>query len=307
MIGARTYVLRSTGDVAVMLNAVNGLATVPPASRDESCDNDVGRLFYLSTHSWGSGAIAVFAYENASVLVEPLGGGEPVITVDLMNGEHTYVHEVGRRSFRVTSTGDIAVWTGDLEGGETIADMGDDFSCNLGRRGQDVVFHSQNHGATIYATVDDTTLIIGEEEHHLDEGEWIDVTAGSLARASADHPIVTFTFGGNTLNDWGGYLRPSPRETPETACPDLDADMPFPSDGDADADADFDMDEERDGDVELDADSTDRDIEDDSDISQTEENGEPRWSCDCRTARISPRTPASFLEILISMTNVVRL
>lgn len=305
MVGAHTYLLRSTGDVSVMLNAVNGVASVPPANRAESCDSDVGRLFYLFTHSWGGGAIAAFAYEDASVLAEPLEGGDPVIEVDLVAGEHVYVTEVGRRAYRVTSTGDISVWTGDLEGGEGIGDMGDDFSCNLGRGGENILFHSQNHGATIFATVDGTTLTMDEEEHLLDRGEWLDVEAGLLTEVSANHPLVTFAFGGNTLNDWGGNLRPAPREGPDEACPDLDADIPA-ADGDADADFDFDEDLEQDSDLDVDVESGDADLTIDSGESDDGEgSGEARWSCDCQVAHPAVSRPGSLRLLSSLLSNVV--
>lgn len=304
LVGARPYLLRSTGDVAVMLSAVNGLASVPPASREGSCDSDVGRLFYLNTHSWGTGAVAVFAYEDGEVTLEPIGGGDPVLAEAVEAGGWLYRHELGRRSYRVTSTGDVAVWAGDLEGGTTISDIGDDFSCNLGRGGQEVLIHSQNHGATVFAAYDETSLLIGEEEHRLDRGQWIDIEAGVVAWVRSDRPVITLTFGGNTLNDWGGFLRPAPRDPPDEACPNLDADLPQPPDGgpDADADADADTDVRLDGDLDLDAELDEAGVTDASVDAGDAGPPSPRRSCDCRAAGRSIRGPTSFLAILARLT-----
>jgi hypothetical protein len=280
VVSSRPYLIRSTGDIAVMVSAVNGLSAVPPAARDESCDNDVGRTFYLTTHSWGGGAVAVFAYEDATVSVVPLEGGDPVLHEVLAAGGWAFARNLGRRSFRATSTGDIAVWTGDLEGGETIADIGDDFSCNLGRRGRDVIVHSQNHGATIFAGHDDTTITIDGDATTLDRAGWVDVEPGTLVHATASRPVVAFTYGGNVLNDWGGVLRPVPADEVEHVCPDLDADLPSPPDAGTDADGDSDIDE---GDLDADRDSgfSDADTGDLDNGDVGPRDTEPRRSCDC--------------------------
>jgi hypothetical protein len=279
IVGATPYLLRSTGDVAVMVSAVNGLASVPPATRQGSCDSDVGREFYLNTHSWGSGGIAIFAYEPAEVTVDPIGGDVPLLEGEIEAGSWLYSNELGRRSYRVTSTGDISVWAGDMEGGSTIADMGDDFSFNLGRSGLDIVFHSQNHGATVFAAYDDTTIHIGEEEQVRQRGEWLDIESGVTARLTADRPVVVMTFGGNDLNDWGGFLRPTPSDPPRE-CQSLDADIPPQPDAGSDADADGDIDVPEDADPDQDHD--DPQATDDSDVDAPIPPGGPRHSCDCR-------------------------
>jgi len=296
LVGDRPYLIRSTGDVAVMVSAVNGVASVPPAGRADSCDNDVGNLFYFATHSWGDGGAAVFAYEDTSVAIRPAGveGGEPVATVELSASEWHFFFDLGRVAYQLESTGDVAVWAGDLEGGETIEYLGDDFSANLGRRGLDVMFHSQTHGAVLFATVDETLVTLDGTDHTLSAGEWIDVEPGVATRAAATAPVVTLAFGGNDLNDWGGFLRPAPYLDPEGTCPDLDADLPG---GDGDADADGDVDGDVDADADADADEPFADA--DGPVADADGPGstEPRRSCDC-TAAAPARSPSRLGTIL---------
>lgn len=284
IVGARPYSVRSTGDVSIMLSAVNGLTAVPPALREAACDGDVGREFYLASHSWGTGAVAVFAYERSHVTIEPTSGGLPVADSDVEPGAWFFVNELYRHSYHVVSTGDVAVWTGDMEGGASIGDIGDDFSVDLGRGGLDVIVHSQNHGATVLAPYDGTTIAIDGEEHTLDGGQWVAIDAGLTVRIGSDQPVVTMTYGGNVLNDWGGFLRPAPPLTPEAdPCPDVDADIPeFP-----DAGPDSDVETPADADV-VDADTADGPVDAGSPGGDADgppaPTTTPRATCDCRAA-----------------------
>lgn len=280
IVGARPYLVRSTGDIAIMLSAVNGLTTVPPAQREASCDNDVGHLFYLATHSWGTGAIAVFAYDDSEITVSPYDGSPPVADLSLDSGSWFFMHELWRKTYRVESTGNVAVWAGDLEGGSMIGDMGDDFSFNVGRNGNEIVVHSQNHGATVFAPYDATVVSFRGEEYVLDAGQRLELEAGLATRVTANQPVVAMTYGGNDLNDWGGFLRPAPPLTPaQEGCPRVDADIPdWPDAGDAGSpDADLDEvlgDSDLDGYVGVEADHMAPDAE--SRLADY-----PRGSCDC--------------------------
>lgn len=297
--GATPYLLRASGDVAVMTSAVNGLASVPPADRALACDNDVGRRFMLATHSWGGGAVAVFAYDDSEVVIEPLGSGEPTATTEVLAGQWLYVDGMMRRTWEVRSTADIAVWAGDLEGGETIADMGDDFSINLGRDGTDLLLHTQNHGATVLAPHDGTVIEIDGEGHELDALQWLELVAGETLRLESTRPVVAMTYGGNSLNDWGGFLRPAPPldPTPES-CPVIDVVVPdWPPETDGDADIDGDADTDGDGEIGGDADSdVDETEEADRDVDPTAPPS-PRPSCDCRSTP-TPAPSPTLIELL---------
>lgn len=284
VVGASPYVVRSTGDISIMLSAVNGLTAVPPAHRESSCDGDVGREFYLATHSWGTGAVAVFAYEPSHVTIEPTSGEPAVAESDVEPGAWYFVNELYRHTYHVISTGDVAVWAGDMEGGAAISDMGDDFSVDLGRGGLDVIVHSQTFGATVLAPYDGTTVALDGVEHSLDSGQWVGIDAGLTARITADQPVVTMTYGGNVLNDWGGFLRPAPPRSPDAErCPEVDADVPeFPDAGpDADVETapDADVADADDADAPRDADAPDGDV----DAAPTPS---PRATCDCHAAGV---------------------
>jgi hypothetical protein len=288
-----------------MVSVVNGLTVVPPASRHASCDSDTGRLFFFLTHSWGGGAAAAFAYEEAEVTLRSLdAAAEVVATASLAPAEWAFFSDLGRRAYRLEATGDVAVWAGDLQGGEAIDFIGDDFSTNLGEAGLDVVFHSQSHGATIFATRDGTTVRFDGTDHPLDTGAWIEVEPERGGRVASDAPVLVITFGGNTLDDWGGFLRPAPRRPPEEACPRLEPVVPDAG-GDADADADAD------GDVEAEPAA---DLEDDADVQtggsvdgDAESIGwdAPRPSCDCMAAPPPPRAgalPRLVLRAVLALT-----
>lgn len=280
IVGARSYVVRSTGDIAISLSVSNGFSTVPPAQREDSCDNDIGRLFYLATHSWGTGALAVFAYEESEIMVSSLHGSTPLAVDEMEPGSWFLLGELLRGTYRVESTGDVAVWSGDVEGGSMIGDMGDDFSVNLGNHGSDIVVHSQNHGATVFAPYDTTVVNVLGEDHLLDTGEWLDVEAGLATRVTSNQPVVAMTYGGNDLNDWGGYLRPAPPlSTSPEGCPSIDADVPEPPDagdvGSPDSDTgDRVVDSGVDSGRRTDADGISTD-------AQPRQADYPRRSCDC--------------------------
>jgi hypothetical protein len=301
VVGARPYVVRSTGDIAIMLSAVNGLATVPPARRELSCDGDVGREFLLATHSWGTGAIAVFAYDRSRITIAPIGSESPIDESEVEAGSWLFVTEVWRRAYRIASTGDVAVWAGDLEGGSAIGDMGDDFSFDLGRGGRDVIVHSQNHGATVLAPYDGTSLTVDGREYQLDSGQWVDLEPRRTSRIVADRPVVAMTFGGNDLNDWGGFLRPAPPLSLSTdPCPDVDADVPDFPDGDVDADVDAPVDADRtdslDAEAALDADEPELAV--DADVHHADR---PRSTCDCRASGMERSGAAAVLDVLVGL------
>jgi hypothetical protein len=241
--GETPYLLRSTGDLVLQLNVPNGDESVPPTGRTASCDQDVGDSFLLATHPWATGSVAVFAYEDADVTLTRLGDLLPTDERTLGAGSFEYFDDLGLENWLVRATGRVGVWTGDTEGGDGISWMGDDVTQNVGDRGRDVLVHTQTHGATVFAATDGTVVDAGRGPVTLDAGGFLDLAAEQLVRVSASAPVLVQTSGGNTMNDWGTFLRPIPRADGPFDCPDrddielappVDAGVPGP-DGGADA------------------------------------------------------------------------
>ena len=229
--GDTPYLLRSTGDVILQLNVGNGDESVPPAGRAASCDQDVGDTFVLATHRWATGSVAVFAYEDADVSLTRVGELLPVVELTMAAGTVEYVDDLGLEDWLVRSTGPVAVWTGDTEGGDGIAWMGDDVTQNVGDRGRDVLVHTQTHGATVFAAVDATVVEWGEGPVPLDRDGFVDLALDQLVRVTASQPVLVQTSGGNDMNDWGTFLRPVPKADAVGDCADrADIEIELPVD-----------------------------------------------------------------------------
>lgn len=297
-VGERPYAVRSTGDIAIMFSAVNGVASVPPSLRALSCDGDIGRSFVAATHSWGTGGLALFAYESSDIEIIAMGTQERVGEAALERGQSFFLNELGRHTYRIQSSGDIAVWAGDMEGGSELGDLGDDFSYNLGAGGVEYFFDTQNHGATVFATVDDTELLINGESHSLDRDQWLNLEPNLMIQLTASAPVAAMSYGGNTLNDWGGYIRPVPRFLDEDGCPDEEIELPSWPDEDAGPDAGPDADLPL---MDADAERLDSDVESqpvDGDLDSPPEDITPRRSCDCST--VGRKSSGRLLLILLN-------
>lgn len=206
------YKLESTGTVALHLVAHNGNMAVPSDNGE-----DVGRKFLFATHDWGGGAIAVFAYEDATFTITDLDTGQ-ALEQDraLANNTHYFRSSVGRKRWKLESTGKVGVWSGDLEGGTGIEWMGDDVAVYQGDRGRTIHLHSQTYGGRAFAIYGETALtvdelnndgeVIGSSAYNLEADGVVSLAPGKKLRLTANKPVVAFSAGGNTLNDWGVAL-----------------------------------------------------------------------------------------------------
>lgn len=220
--GETPYLLRSSGDLVLQVNVPNGDESVPPTGRAASCDQDVGDSFILATHPWATGSVAVFAYEDVDVSLARLGELLPTYEQTVGAGTFAYFDELGLGDWLVRASGRVGAWTGDTEGGEGIAWMGDDVTQNVGDRGRDVLVHTQTHGATVFAATDGTIVEAGAGPVPLEAGGFLDLPADQLVRVTASAPVLVQTSGGNDMNDWGTFLRPVPRADGPFDCPDRD-------------------------------------------------------------------------------------
>jgi len=302
LVARRFYVLEVVdpdGAAMVQINAPNGVESVPPFDRAASCDNDVGGRFFFATHSWGGGAASVFAYADTSATLTRLSDSDVVWTGDpdtLRGGNFAYVSGLGLAEYRLARSAveeTLAVWAGDVEGGEGIDWMGDDQSQNVGSFGRDIWVHGQTHGGAVFAALDDTTLSIDGADVLLQAQEFEDLTSGVLHHILADRPVLAAVGGGNGWNDWGTYLRPVPRIGADCSDVDVLDALEWADDCGADGDTDTDTDTDADADTDTDADA-DADADDGLDLLDASPTPRPpkeggAGGCGCRTIDPSRR------------------
>ena len=167
----------------------------------------MGRQFYCATHGSGEGALAVFAYDNASVTVQDMDTGEVIYAPTIDAGNYWWQTGVGQRRLRIQSTGDIGVWAGGTEGGSDIDHLGDDISFAGGRDDREFYLHGLAGGAVIFAPYDGTLVNIDGLEQTLNADGYLPVAASALHHITASRPVVIQTLGSaNGFNDMGTYL-----------------------------------------------------------------------------------------------------
>ena len=199
----------SSGRIALECNTGNGQAAVPSAN-----GRDMGKDFVFKTHSWGGGAIAVFAYEDADVTCTNTDANSVLFDTHINKGQTYFKQSTGRSPYHLTATGNVAVWAGDCEGGGSIADMGDDITINQGNGGREFYLHSQTQGAKIFCAYDGTIVSVTNvgsgvtTTYNRDRDGFIDVDAGLVLHIVATNPVIVQTLGGNGFNDWGNTLNP---------------------------------------------------------------------------------------------------
>ena len=206
----QAYRLTSTGLVALQSNASNGYDAAPARN-----GADVGTEFLFGTKSWGGGGYAVFAYDDAHVVIHKLDG-TLAYEGDVAAG--TYLHRSGQGAnhWHLESTGRVGVWAGDFEGGTSVAYLGDDLSFHQGVDGVEFWFHTQVVGSTVFTSRDGTELTwtdvaTGTPTVVLRDADgYLDLPAGKFVHLVSNQPVIVESFGGTSLNDYGNLLRPVP-------------------------------------------------------------------------------------------------
>ncbi len=199
----------STARIALECNTGNGEAAIPSSN-----GRDMGTDFVFKTHNWGGGAIAVFAYEDTDVTCTNTSSGSTLFTAHVAKGATYFRQSTGRNPYHLTSTGNVAVWAGDYEGGTGIADMGDDITINQGNGGREFYLHSQTQGAKIFCAYDGTVVSVtnvntgATTTYNRDRDGFIDIGAQQVLHIVATNPVMVQTLGGNGFNDWGNTLNP---------------------------------------------------------------------------------------------------
>ena len=203
----RLYHVVSSGRIAMQTVGNDDLTTVPATN-----GKGVGTEFYCAVHAESTGALAVFAYDDADVTVSDLDTGETLWTQTIATGDAWLQKEVGTRRLRIESTGDVEVWAGDIEEGinagtATISDMGDDISFAGGREGKEFYIHGLRDGLVIFAPYDGTMVNANGLEQNLDADGFLHLAGGAFYHITATQPVVIQTLGlADTNKDMGTYL-----------------------------------------------------------------------------------------------------
>jgi hypothetical protein len=199
------YNLTSTGRVSLMSNTANGYASVPSSN-----GRDIGRYFLFATHDWGGGAIAVFAYEDTQITIVDIDTGTVLENSRALSRGQTYFRlGVGRKRWQLTATGNVAVWAGDVEGGTTIADMGDDTTINQGNGGREFFLNTQRFGAYVFIPYDNTVVSVNGNPQTRNADDYIYLQGNQNVHIVSTKPVVVQTMGGNfglAGDDWGTIL-----------------------------------------------------------------------------------------------------
>jgi hypothetical protein len=199
------YQVESTGNISIMSNSRNANTSVPSQN-----GTDVGTAFLLGTRSFDPSAVAVFAYEDASIVGTDLTTGNQIFTRTLTVGTFAYISGgFGDSKLKVVSSGNIAVWAGSTEGGDSIEFMGDDLTMNTGVNGRKLLLHTQSQGGFLFALRDNTHVTIDgmATPLPLNAGQFLDLAPNAFHTIVADSPVIVETIGGNDLNDWETALR----------------------------------------------------------------------------------------------------
>jgi subtilase family serine protease len=201
----RLYRLTASGRVCLQSNVGNGYTAVPSSN-----GRDIGRYFLFATAGWGGGAIAVFAYEDCEITITNIDAGVNLEqNLPLRRGQTYFRRGVGQNRWRLEATGNVAVWAGDIEGGTTIADMGDDTTINQGNGGREFFINTQRFGAYIFVPYNNTEININGNIYIKNSDDFLYLPGYQDVHIVSNKPVVVQTMGGNfglAGDDWGTIL-----------------------------------------------------------------------------------------------------
>ncbi|RLJ18328.1 hypothetical protein DJ031_11755 [bacterium endosymbiont of Escarpia laminata] len=209
LLGTTRYRVVSSGPISMQTTGWNGYTTVPSSN-----GSPVGREFQFAVYEHTTGAVAVFAHEDADLELIDMDSGVSLHIQSVSAGQMWYQNGLGTRRLRLVSNGNVEVWAGDTEGGDTLTDLGDDTSMTTGRGGTDFLLHQLGEGVIVFAPHDGTEvrmdgLLVGTLKRdgflRLNQTDF----SGSAPhhRITTSQPVVIQTLGeANAYNDLGTWL-----------------------------------------------------------------------------------------------------
>lgn len=226
---SQVYRVVATGDVHVHSASVTGMSVVPPANRIRAAAGDVGREFIFNTRARGpnGGAVAVFAYEDASYTITT-ESGVVLVNQSINANQHGFHYSLGENlGLVLRATGDVMVLGGDIAraGASTIDLMGEDITMVVGAGGRDIRVHSLQNDlgpSALLAGPGGAALQINGEQRALPPFGRLALASSQMHRILASDPVTVRLFGGgDRFYDYGDVLRAAPGEVP-VAHPILD-------------------------------------------------------------------------------------
>lgn len=223
----------SSALIAIQANSGNGNTQVPPVARDadgrvNDCNTDRGVEFYFSTYAWRRGSLAVFNAGSSAITfsLQTVTGGALANTAGYQNitvaANSAFLNtaangfaSLGTAQYRLVASGPVTIWAGDQEGGDGIADMGDDLTSNFGDQGRAFFLSSQTQGATVFALEANTQVTYSSggapTTVTLGADGFLNLPVNQQYSITSTRPVSVQTVGANGLNDWAVQLRPAER------------------------------------------------------------------------------------------------
>ncbi len=235
--------MSSTAVIAVEHYDGNGFTVVPPIPQSangssDDCSNDVGLQFAFTTVRGNRGSLAVFNNGNTTITFSLIRAsnnsavtGYQNISVAprtaFVNTMASGFSDLGTNQYRLTASGPVMVWAGDLQSGTGLADFGDDVASHFGDRGLSFLIHSQTFGATVFAAEDNTvvTYTTGAttETATLHTDGFLNLPPGALYQINSTRPVSVQTAGSEVLDDFSMTLRPAQKlDTDNNGIRDVD-------------------------------------------------------------------------------------
>lgn len=205
-LGNGIYRFMSTGRIAMQTVGGTGYTTVPTIE-----GGGAGRAFYCATHAGTTGALAVFAYEDAEISMRDMDSGDIIYSPTINQGSYWWQTGVGTRRLSIESTGDVEVWAGDAKDVTVdieITDLGDDISFAGGRNGgREFYAHGLTDGLVILSPFDGTVVNIDGIEEIMNADDYLHLDGGALYHITSNNPVVVQTLGrASQYSDLGTYL-----------------------------------------------------------------------------------------------------
>ena len=202
------YHVQSSGRVAMQTAVENGYTLVPSTT-----NQGTGRQFYFAVHEGSARTgFAVFAYDNSLVKAYSMDTDSVLYEKIMTAGEYWWLSDLGSQRIHLVSTGDVEIWSGSMEWGTEIQNLGDDISVAGGRNGRQYYVHSLADGSVVVALQDSTVVTIDSVDHNLDADDYLYLEGCCHFRnIVSNKPIViqTFSTGDTSWNDVGTYLSAS--------------------------------------------------------------------------------------------------
>jgi hypothetical protein len=224
LVAGKTYVIRSTGHVALQSNALEGYTSVPGQHVDNltSCyNNGATKLLFATWDGNANNVIAVTAQGNATATLWDLddiqGGGTSIaLTKDKIVYHDLPGLKPGYWMLETAGALRVTVQVGLEEDKALLGYVADDIDFSAGFDAKNFWFPSMTQGGHVFLNANDTTVTTnGAVSEPLAATRTLFLAPLRDWAVTADLPIMIETIGGNKvdtatqLNDFGTFVVPA--------------------------------------------------------------------------------------------------